>query len=322
MAPVRRGAADQPPMRFKKRTQGGASTRPDVTHLEVVVPTRYEHAFVFSGGGNLGSIQVGMLRALLGAGIVPDLLVGCSVGALNASFMAAGPTAGRLDTLEQLWRRLRGADIFVGTRRSQLAHLLRRRDHVYDSHGLAGIIREFIPQADLAEMAVHLEVVTTDLNDGAPRWWSTGRPVDVLCASAALPGIFPPVRLDGHMHVDGGVLSPIPVQRAIDLGASNIWVLDVGADRPVNIGDRMHALDVFMASFATTRRAMALAPVPVPDGVVVRQLPPPEPGNLGRMDFSTAGQLVDESHALAAAYLAQLAHERAEDRDRDRALVA
>jgi NTE family protein len=267
---------------------------------------RYATAFVFSGGGNLGSIQVGMLRALLGAGIVPDLLVGASVGALNAAFLASGASSQRLDTLERLWRRLRGGDIFVGTRRSQLAHLLRRHDHVYDSSGLARIVRDHIPVRDLADLPVRLEVATTDLNEGEPRWWSSGNPVDILCASAALPGIFPPVRLDGHLHVDGGVLSPIPVQRAIDLGASTIWVLDVGAERPVRISERMHALEVFMASFATFRRKMALAPVAVPDGVVVHRLPFPDIGTLGRTDFSTAGRLLDDAYALTRDHLARM----------------
>jgi NTE family protein len=267
---------------------------------------RYSTAFVFSGGGNLGSIQVGMLRALLEAGVVPDLLVGSSVGALNAAFVASSPTPERLDTLERLWRRLRGGDIFVGTRRAQLAHLLRRHDHVYDSSGLARIVRDHIRVRDLADLPLHLEVATTDLNEGEPRWWSSGDPVDILCASAALPGIFPPVRLDGHLHVDGGVLSPIPVQRAIDLGASTIWVLDVGAERPVRISERMHALEVFMASFATFRRKMALAPVAVPDGVVIRRLPFPDIGELGRTDFSTSGRLLDDAYALTRRHVERL----------------
>ena len=306
-------------MILRRRTKRDANARPDAPHADrphlAVVPRRYEHAFVFSGGGNLGSIQVGMLRALLGAGIVPDLLVGCSVGALNAAFMAAGPTTERLDTLERVWRGLRGNDIFVGTRRSQLAHLLRRHDHIYDSSGLAAIIRAHLPFVDLADFPVQLEVVTTDLHEGAARWWSSGRLVDVLCASAALPGVFPPVRLDGHLHVDGGVLTPIPIQRAIELGASTIWVLDVGAERPVQITDNMHALDVFMASFATTRRSMALAPVPVPEGVTVHQLPFPDIGNLSRTDFSASGKLLDDARSLAARYLANVD-------TRSRALVA
>lgn len=267
---------------------------------------RYEHAFVFSGGGNLGSIQVGMVRALLEAGITPDLLVGSSVGALNAAFLASGPTSERVGTLERLWRGLRGGDIFVGTRRSQLAHLLRRHDHVYDSSGLARIVRDHIRVRDLAELPVHLEVATTDLHEGDARWWSTGSPVEVLCASAALPGIFPPVRLDGHLHVDGGVLTPIPVQRAIDLGASTVWVLDVGAERPVRISERMHALEVFMASYATFRRKLALAPVHAPAGVELHYLPFPDIGQLGRTDFSTGGRLLADAYRLTRDHLAGL----------------
>jgi NTE family protein len=292
-------------MKRAHRNEVAAEDTTRAPHL-TVVPSRFQNAFVFSGGGNLGSIQVGMLRALLGAGVVPDLLIGSSVGALNAAFMASGPTTQRLDTLERVWRGLRTRDIFVGNRRSMLAHLLRRHDHVHSSSGLADIVTEHIPVADLSELPLRLEVVTTDLHKGEARWWSSGSPVDVLCASAALPGIFPPVRLDGNLHVDGGVLEPIPVQRAIDLGASTIWVLDVGAERPVRVGEKMHAIDVFMASFATSRRKMALTPVAVPDGVVVHQLPYPDIGDLGRTDFSTSGRLLEAAHDLTRDHLARI----------------
>src|SRR6266851_5789583 len=69
-------------------------------------------AFVLSGGANRGAAQAGMLEALLDAGIVPDLLVGTSIGAVNAAFMAAGPTPDRARALSEIWRRLSAEDIF------------------------------------------------------------------------------------------------------------------------------------------------------------------------------------------------------------------
>ena len=69
-------------------------------------------AFVLSGGANLGAAQAGMLEALLGAGIVPDLLVGTSIGAVNAAFMAAGPTLDRARALSEVWRRLSAEEFF------------------------------------------------------------------------------------------------------------------------------------------------------------------------------------------------------------------
>jgi NTE family protein len=69
-------------------------------------------AFVLSGGGNLGAVQVGMLQALADRGVVPDLLVGTSVGAVNAAFLAAGPSPARIDALANIWSHTRRRDIF------------------------------------------------------------------------------------------------------------------------------------------------------------------------------------------------------------------
>src|SRR5437764_15272805 len=93
-------------------------------------------AVVFSGGGSLGAAQVGALQALYEAGIVPDVVVGCSVGALNAAYLAVDPTAERVRSLEELWRRMDRADVFPGGRFSVARKLAGRDDHLYSNRGL------------------------------------------------------------------------------------------------------------------------------------------------------------------------------------------
>ena len=80
-------------------------------------------AFVLSGGGNLGAVQVGMLQALADRAIVPDLLVGTSVGALNAAFLAAGPSPSRIAELAAIWRGVRRSDVFPTSLRALLGAL-------------------------------------------------------------------------------------------------------------------------------------------------------------------------------------------------------
>src|SRR5436305_13788763 len=123
----------------------------------------FRDALVLSGGGAFGAVQVGAIRALYDAGIRPDLFVGCSVGALNAAFVAVDPTLERIAELDALWRRLDRADVFTGTRRTVASHIVRRDDHIYEPDALRALVRQWLPISDLTETAVPCHVVTTDL---------------------------------------------------------------------------------------------------------------------------------------------------------------
>jgi len=210
-------------------------------------------AVVFSGGGSLGAAQVGALQALYEAGITPDVVVGCSVGALNAAYLAVDPTLDRVRSLEELWRRMDQADVFPGGRFGVMRKLAGREDHLYSNRGLRAVITDNVTVADLAETRIPCHVVTTDLIAGEPVWWTAGRPEDVLLASACLPGIFEPVALGGSLHVDGGVSCPVPTQHAINLGAARVWVLDVASEFHGWADERMSAMDVLLESFAISR---------------------------------------------------------------------
>src|SRR5258708_17275974 len=101
-------------------------------------------AFVFAGGGSLGAIQVGMLRALLSSGVQPDFVVGASVGAINASYFACAPNADGVAALERIWIGLRRSDIFPFTLGSALG-LIRHPGNVVDPGGLPRAIQTNLP---------------------------------------------------------------------------------------------------------------------------------------------------------------------------------
>ncbi len=185
-------------------------------------------AFVLSGGGPFGAIQVGFLRALLDFGIVPDLMIGASVGALNASLIANDPTERGAHALTEVWLRMRKDDMFPGGRFETMMHAVRRGSHVYSSAGLRRIIASALPLA-FEELTVPLHVVATDLASGDETWFSSGELMDPLLASAAMPGVFPPVEISGRTYIDGGVANNVPVSRAIELGAKYIHVLNVNS---------------------------------------------------------------------------------------------
>lgn len=265
---------------------------------------RPKEAFVLSGGGSLGAAQVGAMRALMEAGIRPDLVVGCSVGALNGAFVAVDPTLARIEELESVWRRLERADVFGRGR--GILHAVRGHDHLYEPEALRSLVRSWVPLRDLAQTAVPCHVVTTDLERGVAAWWSSGDPVEVLSASACLPALFPPVRLGDGLHVDGGVTAPVPVDRALELGAIRVWVLDVSGGSLGRRGSRMTALDVLLQSFAITRAHLD-RPLTVlrPDQQVIR-LRRPDLGPVEMRDFTQTPRLLAAGYAVAKEALASL----------------
>jgi NTE family protein len=270
------------------------------------VDGRPREAVVLSGGGSLGAVQIGALRALLEAGVKPDVFIGCSVGALNAAALAIDPTLSRLHEIEEIWRSLDRRDVFGGNRRMLATHLVRGDSHLYEPDALRALVRRTVPIQDLSETSVPCHVVTTDLQTGKSCWWTSGDPLAVLTASACLPAVFPPVRLGDGLHVDGGVTCPVPVDRALDLGAVRTWVLDVTGGTLGRRDERMTALDVLLLSFAISRSGLDSQGIERPGQRVLR-LPKLDLDKHELRDFSKTPALLDrgynEMQALLAAEL-------------------
>jgi NTE family protein len=182
--------------------------------------------------------------------------------------------------------------VFPDRRFAVARRLLARSDHLYDPTGIRSVISSSMPLIDLSETAIPCHIVTTDLIAGVPTWWTEGDPLEVLSASACLPGIFPPVRLGESLHVDGGVSCPVPTQRALDLGAARVWVLNVSRNFHGWAAERMSALDVLLESFAISRSHLGrLAPV-VAAGQLVAVLPALAIGRHDIRDFSQTPRLI------------------------------
>jgi NTE family protein len=186
-------------------------------------------AFVLSGGGPLGAVQVGLLHALFERGIVPDVMVGVSVGALNAVAIADDPSRSGVESLEHLWLRMRREDLFPGGRLVSAWHAVTRGASLYSNTGLRRIIDQHLSVSHFEELMVPAHVVATDLSTGEEAWFSQGPITEPLLASAAMPGVLPPVTIDGTRYVDGGIVNNVPVSRAVALGARQVYVLNVNS---------------------------------------------------------------------------------------------
>ena len=183
-------------------------------------------AFVLAGGGSLGAVQVGMLIALSEAGVRPDLVVGSSVGALNAAFFAGEPTAAGAAKLAAIWRGLRRRDVFPFTLRTAV-NWFGPSEALFDSVRLRRLIETNLGFRNLEEAGVPLHVVATSLV-GESVCLSSGSAADAVLASAAIPVVFPAVVIGGRHLMDGAVSGNTPVLTAAEIGATRIIVLPTG----------------------------------------------------------------------------------------------
>jgi NTE family protein len=233
----------------------------------------YETAFVLGGGGHLGAYEVGMLRALMAAGIKPDLVLGTSVGAINGSVLAARPTADAVARLEQLWTGLSGGGIFEANLFSRLGTAARTRTHLHSDTALRRMLEADLPVARIEELTVPFQCVAASIERAAEHWFTRGPIADAVLASCAVPGLLPPVVVDGEHFLDGGLVNSVPVGRAVDLGARTIYVLHVGRlEQPLRPPRR--AWEVAAVAFEIARRhRFARDMADLPPGINVHLLP-------------------------------------------------
>ena len=189
---------------------------------------RRSTAFVLAGGGSLGAVQVGMLKALARKGIVPDFVVGASAGAINGAYYAADPDEAGVARLERIWRGLRRADIFPLSLFGSLSWLLGRRDYLATPAPLQSLIESELPYRQLEQARLPCHVVATDVLDGTEVVLSSGDAVPALLASTAIPVIFPTVVIAERHLMDGGIAGNTPISTALHLGATRVVVLPTG----------------------------------------------------------------------------------------------
>jgi NTE family protein len=182
-------------------------------------------AFVLTGGATHGAVQAGMLVALLEAGWRPDIIVGSSVGAMNGAFLACDPTPEGTRHLSQLWTGLRRRDLFPVRPRVLAKGFFGRHRHLFEPSGLAALIAEQLPVEEIEATKARLVVMATDAVDASPVALTAGSIRDALLASCAIPGLLPPVTIDGRQLVDGAIGASAPIAFALAHGASKVIVL-------------------------------------------------------------------------------------------------
>ncbi|WP_433890530.1 patatin-like phospholipase family protein [Streptomyces sp. CA-111067] len=268
-------------------------------------------AFVLGGGGALGAYEVGMLKALFAAGVKPELVLGTSVGAINGAAVAAEPSQASVSRLIDLWTGLGQAGVFSGSLVGRLSTAVRSRTHLYTPAPLLDLLRSHLPVTLIEELAVPFQCVAASIEHAAEHWFDSGPLVEAVLASSAVPGLLPPVGIDGEHFVDGGLVNSIPVGRAVALGAREIYVLQVGRiERP--LAPPKLPWQVATVAFEIARRhRFARDMADLPPQVTVHVLPsgaaPAEAaGTLGQLRHRTFGrtaQRIERAYAASSDYL-------------------
>ena len=261
-------------------------------------------AFVLSGGGNLGALQIGMLRALAEREIRPDLVVGCSVGAINGAAFAEDPTLVRVGRLERLWRELDGKDLMPSGFLPGAVALARKGEAIHDNDGLRRALEQQLAVRTFEELAIPFQCVATDVLGVREVWFASGPLIEPILASAALPAVYPAVEIHGVRYLDGAIVDDVPMGRAVELAARTIYVLQVGAfSRPRP--EPRRPLDVAIQSYWIARHhrfKRELAAMP-PD-VVVHLLPTGQTPAMRYNDFTRSAELISLAYEASSDYLA------------------
>ncbi|WP_243754438.1 patatin-like phospholipase family protein [Labedaea rhizosphaerae] len=262
--------------------------------------------FVLGGGGSLGASQVGMLRALAEHGVTPDLVTGTSVGSLNGAVLAR---AGEIpvERLSAIWTSMTRRAVFPGGPLAQAVTLRKSRTHLFTSVGLGALVDEVLgSDTTFDDCAIPLGVVAMDVATTQAVLLREGPLKPAVLASAAIPGIYPPVELGDGLYYDGGVVANVPMRQAVAMGAKSLVVLDCAFPSRLPAAPRTIAEVVFMVAMVAMRQQAVLEAPAIAAELPVVYLPGPPLIRVSPLDFTHTAELLGEAYVAASAFLHDL----------------
>lgn len=241
-------------------------------------------ALALGAGGIYGFAHIGVLQVLDEHGFTPDLVVGCSAGAIVGSLYGAGLRSQQL-------MRLAGS-----LRRGHIMDFTMTRMGIMSGQRLEGVLRLLTRERRLEEMVPPLAVVATDIETGESVVFTSGPAAAAARASSAIPGVFNPVRIGGRLLVDGALLQRVPVRVARDLGADKVVAVSLGVAGPAKRFPVRNMVDVVMQSFDIMQREVVRQQVAEADVLIEPELEAAlAPSNRRVVDYIAAGRRAAEA---------------------------
>lgn len=263
-------------------------------------------AWVLSGGAALGAAQTGMALALSEAGVRPDFLVGTSVGAVNGGWLAGRCDPPGVAALAEVWTHLHRHDVFPTHPLLGLSGFLGHRSNLFPNSGLRRLLRDNLTFSRLEQAPTPLHVTVTDVLSGADTCLSQGDAIDAILASAAIPGVFPPVRIGGRDYMDGGVVNNTPISHAVSLGATEVWVLSTGHACALTEAPHGALAMALQALALAINQRLAWDVERYESTCLVRVVPPLCPVRTSPADFSHGADLIARARVATHEWLGNL----------------
>ena len=268
-------------------------------------------AFVLSGGGARGALQVGALRALLEHGIYPDLLTGTSIGAANAVFFALNPSLEQIDVLERIWHQVASMDLLSANWAHLVIRTLLNRARVRPDPRIREFLLAYLPDPNMRfrELPLPVYVIAADLNHARMVVFGEhgdDHVLDGVLASTAIPPWIRPLEYGDQFLMDGGVVSNLPVETAVRHGATHIIALDISQDRPLNPEEQ--GFRPFLSKLLSTvsHRQMQLElRLAAQKGVIVHHVRMHTSPPVMIWDFSQAGYLLEHGYRIMQHYISE-----------------
>lgn len=239
------------------------------------------------GGAARGFAHIGVLQVLEEQGIKPDLIVGTSAGSLAATLYASGKTPTEM------------ADLAMNMDESSITDWMFPGRSLMKGEALAKFVRASTANMQIENMRLPLGIVATDLNSGQPILFQRGDAGTAVRASSSVPGVFQPVKIGSREYVDGGLVSPVPVRYAKQMGAELIIAVDISSipeGQPTK-----SAVDILMQTFNIMGHSISQYELKDAD-VVMR----PKLAGIGSADFSQRRLSILAGREAALTVLAQL----------------
>ncbi len=235
-------------------------------------------AFVLGGGGRWGAVEVGMIQALHEAEVVPDLILGTSIGAFNGAVIADYPGREGVERLTGFWEEVTGADLFQTSLLDRALRVVTLKPSIHETGELRRIVEHAIhPDTQIEDLHTPFQCVAASIERFTEHWFDRGPLVEAVLASSAVPALFPPVEVEGEHFYDGGLVDSVPLGRAVHLGADVVYVLQVGRiESPLRPPERLY--EAALISFEIARRHRFVTTMrDLPDDVEVHLLPTGSP---------------------------------------------
>lgn len=252
-----------------------------------LTPKPVKIGLALGGGAARGFAHIGVIKVLEAQGIVPDIIVGTSAGAVVGALYASGHNGFDLQKLAHKMDESKISDWSLPDR------------GVLKGEALQQFVNDAVAQRPLEKLKKPFAAVATDLNSGESILFRSGNTGMAVRASATVPGVFKPVSINGHEYVDGGLSSLIPVRGARSMGADVVIAVDISA-RPGNQTLR-GTLDILLQTFTIMGQNLARYELKEAD-IVIR----PQVGNVGSTDFPARHDAILEGEKAAQSALPQI----------------